>query len=151
MGMRPQFVIPVLASILVLGTIGLAYDVFADKDDNSGNNGCEKSNPKSKACEKNPNSKQEPTIDPTSGSFGTKFTITDPQGRMTCADTIIFTRSGSEFGHTIRDASFSADGKTATGTNSFLIIAPGIYDVTVHCGDPLVNPPLFDALQFAYT
>lgn len=50
-----KVIIPVIASILILGTIGIPYDVFADRDSNNGNNGCEKSNPNSKACEKNPN------------------------------------------------------------------------------------------------
>jgi len=43
---------------LILGTIlgSVSFeDAEAKKDDNNGNNGCEKSNPKSKACEKNPN------------------------------------------------------------------------------------------------
>ena len=52
--MRAQFVIPVIASILILGTLGLSYDAFAG-DDNNGNNGCEKSG-NDKACAKNPNS-----------------------------------------------------------------------------------------------
>jgi len=44
----------VLFTIGVLLTIGFS-DVSAAKNDNNGNNGCEKSNPNSKACEKNPN------------------------------------------------------------------------------------------------
>ena len=31
------------------------YDAEAKKDNNNGNNGCEKTNPNSKACENNPN------------------------------------------------------------------------------------------------
>ena len=45
----------VIASILILGILGISYDSFAGQDDNNGNNGCVKSNPNSKACEKNPN------------------------------------------------------------------------------------------------
>ena len=52
--MTKTILIPVLASILILGTLGLSYDVFA-ADDNNGNNGCENANPNAKACEKNPN------------------------------------------------------------------------------------------------
>ena len=59
--MRAQFVIPVLASILILGTLGLSYDVFAG-DDNNGNNGCVNANPNAKACENNPNTNHPPTI-----------------------------------------------------------------------------------------
>lgn len=50
-----KFLIPVIASILILGTMGISYDAFADRNSNNGNNGCEKSNPNAKACEKNPN------------------------------------------------------------------------------------------------
>ncbi len=60
--MRAQFVIPVLATILILGTVLVSVsfdDAFAKKGDNSGNKGCEKANPRSKVCEKNPNT--EPT------------------------------------------------------------------------------------------
>lgn len=62
---NPKLSMPILASILILGafTIGFSFDdVFAGKDDNNGNNGCEKSNPNSKACEKNPNTTQERTL-----------------------------------------------------------------------------------------
>ena len=56
--MKGYWAIPIIASILILGafTVGYSFDdAFAGKDDNNGNKGCEKSNPKSKACEKNPN------------------------------------------------------------------------------------------------
>ncbi|MHA7733464.1 hypothetical protein [Nitrosopumilus sp. S6] len=84
-----KIVIPLIASILILGGIGLSYDVFADRDSNNGNNGCEKSNPNAKSCEKNPNAAV-PTIDPTSGPIETSFTITDPQGRIQQGDVVIF-------------------------------------------------------------
>jgi len=56
-----KIIIPVLASILILGTLGLSYDAFA-ADDNNGNKGCEKANPNAKACENNPNTNNPPTI-----------------------------------------------------------------------------------------
>jgi len=55
MGMKVIWAVPVIASILILGTLGISYDAFAANGDNSGNKGCEKANPKSKVCEKNPN------------------------------------------------------------------------------------------------
>jgi len=61
LGMRAQFVILVLASILVLGTMGFSYDAFAGNHGNNGNNGCEKSG-NAKACENNPNTNNPPTI-----------------------------------------------------------------------------------------
>ena len=55
-----KIIIPVIASILIFGTLGLSYDAFAGKDDNNGNNGCENANPNAKACEKNPNTTPDP-------------------------------------------------------------------------------------------
>jgi len=54
-----KIIIPVLASVLILGTLGMSYDAFAG-DGNNGNNGCENANPNAKACESNPNT--EPLI-----------------------------------------------------------------------------------------
>lgn len=71
--MSQKFMIPVLASILILGTLGLT-DVFAG---NQGNNGCEKANPNAKACENNPNAT--PNTPPSIGSvsiFQEGFDIT---------------------------------------------------------------------------
>ncbi len=42
------FVIPVIVSILILGTLGLT-DAFAGNHGNNGNNGCENANPNAKA------------------------------------------------------------------------------------------------------
>ena len=53
--MRVQWAVPVIASILILGTLGISYDAIADPGENEGNNSCENSNPNSKACESNPN------------------------------------------------------------------------------------------------
>ena len=49
-----KIIIPVLASILVLGTMWFSYDAFAGNHGNNGNNGCEKAG-NAKACENNPN------------------------------------------------------------------------------------------------
>jgi hypothetical protein len=92
-----------------------------------------------------------PTIMPTSGIFGTLFTITDPQGRMVNADRIIFTppfqdpRDGTQ----ADSPTFSADGKTATGLVPFTVATD--YFVTVHEGDPTLNVPLFEGLTFRVT
>ncbi len=51
---------------MILGTLGLT-DAFAGDDDNNGSNGCEKSNPNAKACEKNPNA--DPPLDPFDGNL----------------------------------------------------------------------------------
>ena len=59
--MRAQFLIPVIASILILGTLGLT-DAFAGNHGNNGNNGCVNANPNAKACENNPNTNHPPTI-----------------------------------------------------------------------------------------
>jgi len=91
---------------------------------------------------------EDPSITPTSGPAGTSFTIFDPQGRMTCADRIIFSSAVTGSEAPAFAVSFSADGKTATGVVPFGCSA-GLHDVTVHCGDPFGNPPLFDALQFS--
>jgi len=42
MGMKGIWIIPIIASILILGVIGLSYDAFADPSENEGNIGCEK-------------------------------------------------------------------------------------------------------------
>ena len=62
MGMNGTIVIPVIASILILGLFASVSfdDAFAKKGENNGNNGCDKSNPNSKVCEKNP--KTEPPV-----------------------------------------------------------------------------------------
>ncbi len=59
--MRTQLAVPILASILILGTLGLT-DAFAGNHGNNGNNGCENANPNAKACESNPNTNHPPTI-----------------------------------------------------------------------------------------
>ena len=53
--MRNPLIFLVIIGILILGTVGISYDVFAESNSNNGSNGCLKSNPNSKACEKNPN------------------------------------------------------------------------------------------------
>jgi hypothetical protein len=89
-----------------------------------------------------------PTISPTAGLAGEQFTITDPQGRMTDADRILFTQPFADpaTGRAAGEVSFSADGKTATATVPD-VAATG-YLVTVHEGEPNLNPPLFAALNF---
>lgn len=94
-----------------------------------------------------------PSMTPTSGSVGTPFTITDPKGRMTHTDRIIFAVAGTgpEAGTWAENVWFSPDGTTATGTVPGTL-APGLsYDVTVHEGDPTVNPAPFNAFSFAVT
>ncbi|UCH88328.1 MAG: hypothetical protein JSV49_08675 [Thermoplasmata archaeon] len=91
-----------------------------------------------------------PFMEPTEGPPGTLFTITDDKGGMASADRIIFAMHGTgpEAGIPVEDPQFFADGKTATGRVPSTV-APGLdYDVTVHNGDPTVNPPLFNALFF---
>jgi len=83
-----KIIIPVIASILILGTLGLT-DAFAGNHGNNGNNGCENANPNAKACEKNPNAGG-PSIDPTEGLHPFDFTITDPEGRMQTGDVVVF-------------------------------------------------------------
>jgi hypothetical protein len=91
----------------------------------------------------------QPYIEPTSGIVGTSFTIYDPQGRMIFADRIIFSPLGEppEQGYYVSDALFSEDGTTATGTIPSPLF-PGTYYITVHQGDPLINPPLFTSIAF---
>jgi len=60
-----KIIIPVIASILILGTLGLT-DAFAGNHGNNGNNGCEKSG-NAKACENNPNTT--PNTPPSIGSI----------------------------------------------------------------------------------
>jgi len=60
--LKAIWAVSIIASILILGTLGLSYDAFAGIGDNSGNIGCEKANPNSMACEKNPNTETEPPI-----------------------------------------------------------------------------------------
>ena len=110
-----KIIIPVLASILILGTLGISYDAFA-ADGNNGNKGCEKSHPKSKVCEKNPHT--EVSIDPRVGDGATFFTITDPEGRIQAGDKAFFYLEGTD--PAIADdlaflVSISSDGTTLTG------------------------------------
>ena len=91
---------------------------------------------------------EQPTIDPTSGPVTTPFTITDPQGRMAGASVIVFSPQGQgpEQGTEVTDASFSANGKTATGTVP-PTLASGLHLVTVHPTSK-IEPPVFNALEF---
>lgn len=92
-----------------------------------------------------------PYIEPNSGPPTTSFVITDPQGRMVVADLIIITPEGEspEQGIVIKDAWFSADGKTAGGTVPALAQTGWNY-VSVHAVRP-TEPPLFNALLFVVT
>lgn len=56
--------------------------------------------------------------------------------------------TGPEAGTPVDNPEFLDGGKTANGTVP-ATLSPGLfYDVTVHGGDPTVNPPLFNALMF---
>ena len=57
---------------------------------------------------------------------------------------------GPDTGITITDAAFSADGTIATGTIPSTL-ASGTYFITVHRESAILNPPLFNALQFTVT
>lgn len=85
-----KLLIPVITSILILGGIGLSYDVFADKDDNNGKSqGCDNANEKSKVSEKNPHC-DNPTISISSLTVGSIFTISDPQIRFNDSSHVVF-------------------------------------------------------------
>lgn len=56
--MKNTLAISAIILIAVIMVMGAVSPVMATKDDNNGSNGCAKSNPNSKACEKNPNSKK---------------------------------------------------------------------------------------------
>ena len=59
-----------------------------------------------------------PSITPSEGQVGTRFTITDPKGRMKSGDLVVFYYKGTDpiLGVPAKDVVVSADGITLTGT-----------------------------------
>ncbi len=91
-----------------------------------------------------------PTIEPTSGPVGTLITITDPQGRLTGADRIMFTQPGNPFETGTPAGEFQF--VSATEVKGKVPQADEVpHDVTVHAGDPTLNEPLIDVLGFEIT
>ena len=137
--MKSIWIIPVLV-VLILGTLGLSYDAFAGHGGNSGGIGCENANPNAKACESNPNTEPDVlSINPTSGSKGDAFTITDPEGRMQTGDVVVFTNTGVPepglLGFTLVATNnvISPDGTTLTGP--FPSGVQGVWSVSVKSSD----------------
>jgi hypothetical protein len=89
----------------------------------------------------------EACIEPTFGTVGTDFTLTDPQGRMEPGDDLRFVPPGGSFEHgtTAENLVISADGTTATGR-----VPVGASSGTneVHIREPGATAPLFEPLVF---
>lgn len=83
-----------------------------------------------------------PYITPREGPPGTKFTITDPQGRMKSGDLVIFYYKGTDpvQGVLANNVVVSADGTTLTGTVN-IGVEPGKNSVSV-------RPGLFEDSRF---
>ena len=73
-----------------------------------------------------------PYITPSEGPSGTRFTITDPKGRMKSGDLVVFYYKGTDpnLGVPAKDVIVSADGTTLTGTVN-IGVEPGKNGVSV--------------------
>jgi hypothetical protein len=97
---------------------------------------------------------QEPTIQPTSGPWGTAFTITDPQGRIQPGDIAVFYPEGESppFGENVgafaNDVVVSADGATLAGNVPFPTCANRQNFVSVRSA---LRDPRFGDLGFFVT
>jgi len=145
--MRAQFVIPVLASILILGTMGFSYDAFAENHGNNGNNGCVNANPNAKACEKNPNINHPPTI----GSVTVTSTLivtTLATFNLTCIANNIFDEDGDEVSLTYswHSKKLGEPIGGVIGTDSTLVVTTTVDTFTYICE---VTP--FDGIDFGTT
>ena len=83
-----------------------------------------------------------PYITPSEGPSGTRFTITDPQGRMKSGDLVIFYYKGTDpiQGVPAKNVVVSADGTTLTGTVN-IGVEPGKNSVSV-------RPSLYEDSRF---
>lgn len=90
-----------------------------------------------------------PFVCPTDAGPGMPVVITDSVGRMAFADRVIFAPPGEgpDQGTSVTEITVSADGKVVSASVPGTVL-PGPYNITVHNGEPLLNPPVFAAIAF---
>jgi len=146
------FLFLAIATILIASP--LTGSIFADKNDNKGKaEGCEKSNDKGKAEEKNPHCKvlEEPIITPTANGAFQPFIITDLNGRIQQGDVAFFYLEGSDIqsATSALNIVISFDGVTLSGQVPLVSPVDAQYFVSVR--PSIDDPARFSDLPFFVT